>query len=112
MDDNGPFYTQLGFASTLAGLKQVFVERLGAKEGEVRLDAHIKSNILAFQCIGSKPFYIHFVQVRMEKVKFAVREGATSEGCPIAKWVRLLSCELGPITNLNSFSDNPTDQLG
>ena len=35
VDDNGPFYTQLGFASTFAGLKQVFVERLGAKEGEV-----------------------------------------------------------------------------
>ena len=37
VDDNGPFYTQLGFASTFADLKQVFVERLGAKEGEVRL---------------------------------------------------------------------------
>ena len=38
VDDNGPFYTQLGFSSTLAGLKQVFVERLGAKEDEVRIN--------------------------------------------------------------------------
>ena len=38
VDDNGPFYTQLGFSSTLTGLKQLFVDRLGAKEGEVRLD--------------------------------------------------------------------------
>ena len=31
---------------------------------------------------------ITITKVRMEKVKFASREGATSEGCPIAKWVR------------------------
>ena len=30
-------------------------------------------------------------KVRMEKVKFAAREGATSEGCPIAKWVRQMA---------------------
>ena len=38
VDDNGPFYTQLGFSPTFAGLKEVFVERLGAKENEVRPD--------------------------------------------------------------------------
>ena len=38
VDDNGPFYTQLGFSPTFAGLKEVFVERLGAKENEVGPD--------------------------------------------------------------------------
>ena len=38
VDDNGPYYTQLGFSPTFAGLKEVFVERLGAKENEVGPD--------------------------------------------------------------------------
>ena len=81
MDDNGPFYTQLGFSSTLAALKQLFVDRLGAKEGEVRLDLKFWYRLDLNVCL----------QVRMEKVKFAAREGATSEGCPIAKWVRQMA---------------------
>merc|ERR1719319_1719776 len=59
VDDNGPFYTQLGYARTQVQLKQLFLDRLETTE----------------------------TALRMEKVRFTPKEGVTSEGCPIAKWV-------------------------
>jgi len=59
VDDNGPFYTQLGFARTEEDLRHVFLNRLQVPTSSLR----------------------------MEKVRFTGKEGVTSEGCPIAKWV-------------------------
>jgi len=60
VDDNGPFYIQLGYARTLSDMRSLFERRLGVT--------------------GRKA-------LRIEKVRFTGREGVTSEGCPIAKWV-------------------------
>ena len=59
VDDNGPFYTQLGYGRTEEDLRRVFLKRLQTTN----------------------------TALRIEKVRYTGKEGVTSEGCPIAKWV-------------------------
>lgn len=57
----GPFYTQLGAAHSLAELRDGIEGRTGFRGG----------------------------QLRFEKVVYTGKEGKTSHGCPLSKWVSL-----------------------
>ncbi|CAL8113868.1 unnamed protein product [Orchesella dallaii] len=55
----GPFYTQLGAAHSLSELREQIEQRTGFRGG----------------------------QLRFEKVIYTGKEGKTSHGCPLAKWI-------------------------
>ena len=57
--DSGPYYTHLGYASSLPAMRTVMEERTGLKEKALRF----------------------------EKIIYTGKEGKTEHGCPLSKWV-------------------------
>ena len=66
--ENGPYYVHLGRAKDLGDLRRTFEARCGVTGRALRI----------------------------EKARYLRKEGKTSQGCPMAKYVSLLTGEVIP----------------